>query len=626
MKKLFFIAISLAFTFSNYAQDEPYLSIYSSQNWLNPEYLIDGDPNTSTFSEDEVLDNGDEIIIIQLNGTSYINSITLNIKDAINTDFWMGISSTPSVSFSDGFALDNLFGEVTIEVQSSAKFIYLIDIMHGDIELAELTVDFEFNETDPPTQIPRQGLGGEYNSKEVQGIWSISPNYQISTPLNDFGNQYGLCYSHTNAGYGTKKALGGFGHQISYTANGIANAVISLSNGYAYFKGSVGVGISPNRDLYGLNPKLIVNVPLQTPPEPDELGWKSQGFELTGAGRSLYFGMMAGSNSTYPSWIQTSYISSAGIYNPLLLNPNGGNVGIGTTNPEATLHVNGDIRAGQWSGLLKIGTDYGSVRIGSMGNWIHFETTDNEKYYFNKPVAITGELGAMRDLRINTGISTNGIGTERMTILHSTGNVGIGTTSPKSKLEVFSTSTLGTYFSTDRASLRLTNGSISMVADANELYTNDHFYLGAGYDRNFYFRNVRESSYEELMMISSSGNVGIGTTTPDYKLDVAGTVRACEVMVNVKSGDCPPDYVFADDYKLRPLAEVEKFVNENKHLPEIAPAAEMEANGMALKEMNMLMLKKIEELTLYMIDMQKQMDNKDAAIKALQAEIELLKK
>jgi hypothetical protein len=88
----------------------------------------------------------------------------------------------------------------------------------------------------------RQGIGGTYNSTQVQGIWSISPSYKISTSSNNFGTQYGIAYAHTNAGTGSKKPLSGFGHQIVYTSSGTVNSAISLSYGHAYFKGNVGIG------------------------------------------------------------------------------------------------------------------------------------------------------------------------------------------------------------------------------------------------------------------------------------------------------------------------------------------------------------------------------------------------
>lgn len=97
----------------------------------------------------------------------------------------------------------------------------------------------------------RQGYVGTYNATEVQGIWSIGTPYGINTATNDFGSQYGICYAHTNAGTsGTKKPIAGWGHQILFTSNGNRNAVISMTNGYAYFNGRIGANTtSPTADL-----------------------------------------------------------------------------------------------------------------------------------------------------------------------------------------------------------------------------------------------------------------------------------------------------------------------------------------------------------------------------------------
>jgi hypothetical protein len=113
----------------------------------------------------------------------------------------------------------------------------------------------------------------------------------------------------------------------------------------------------------------------------------------------------------------------------------------------------------------------------------------------------------------------------------------------------------------------------------------------------------------------SNGNVGIGVPSPVYKLEVCGTIRAKEV--RVETGWC--DYVFEKDYKLRSIDELEKFINDNKHLPGIAPASEVEKEGLKVAEMNKAMMEKIEELTLYVIQLSK--DNKK-----LQEEIDALKK
>ncbi len=97
----------------------------------------------------------------------------------------------------------------------------------------------------------------------------------------------------------------------------------------------------------------------------------------------------------------------------------------------------------------------------------------------------------------------------------------------------------------------------------------------------------------------STGNVGIGTSTPSAMLEVNGTIRSEEVRVEAVNA---PDYVFEADYDLRSLREIEEYIQEFGHLPEVPSAAELEEKGMGVSEMNLLLLKKIEELTLYLLE------------------------
>ncbi|HEX8576838.1 MAG TPA: hypothetical protein VF677_11145 [Flavobacterium sp.] len=106
------------------------------------------------------------------------------------------------------------------------------------------------------------------------------------------------------------------------------------------------------------------------------------------------------------------------------------------------------------------------------------------------------------------------------------------------------------------------------------------------------------------MTLTDNGNVGIGTVNPAYKLDVIGTIRAREVKVNLQGAD----FVFEDGYRLMPLNELEKFVKQNKHLPEIAPAKEMQEKGSDLGNLSVQLLQKIEELTLHAIEQNKKMN------------------
>jgi hypothetical protein len=117
-----------------------------------------------------------------------------------------------------------------------------------------------------------------------------------------------------------------------------------------------------------------------------------------------------------------------------------------------------------------------------------------------------------------------------------------------------------------------------------------------------------------------NGNVGIGTPVPDEKLTVKGKIHAQEVRIDTSIP--VPDYVFANDYKLKSLQEVEAYIKQNSHLPEIPSAQEIEKNGLMLAGMNMLLLKKIEEMTLYMIEIKKENQMQNEKIKNLESKIQ----
>jgi len=116
----------------------------------------------------------------------------------------------------------------------------------------------------------------------------------------------------------------------------------------------------------------------------------------------------------------------------------------------------------------------------------------------------------------------------------------------------------------------------------------------------------------------SNGNLGIGNTTPQEKLSVNGNIRAKEIKVETANW---PDYVFEEDYQLTPLSEIETFIKVNKHLPDIPSAQKIAEDGLSVGEMNKLLLKKIEELTLHLIEKDKEIRE----LKEIRQEINELK-
>lgn len=117
------------------------------------------------------------------------------------------------------------------------------------------------------------------------------------------------------------------------------------------------------------------------------------------------------------------------------------------------------------------------------------------------------------------------------------------------------------------------------------------------------FLDVYYSSVQQMTLKWNTG-IGIGTANPRYKLDVNGTIRAKEVIVETGWAD----FVFDDNYDLPSLRDVEAHINKHKHLPGIPAESEVKENGVNLGEMNVKLLQKIEELTLYVIEQQKEID------------------
>ncbi len=163
-------------------------------------------------------------------------------------------------------------------------------------------------------------------------------------------------------------------------------------------------------------------------------------------------------------------------------------------------------------------------------------------------------------------------------------------------------------------SINFNSGYTTYLTTGNE--SNAVGLLPMSYDWDLVVGNVFNPTPGILAIkAASNGNVGIGTANPTEKLAVNGTIRAKEIKVEANPW---PDYIFNDDHQLMPLDSLASFVKENKHLPNIAPAKSVEENGVALGELNRQLLQKIEEMTLYLIQQNKE-------IKELKGEVQALK-
>ena len=126
----------------------------------------------------------------------------------------------------------------------------------------------------------------------------------------------------------------------------------------------------------------------------------------------------------------------------------------------------------------------------------------------------------------------------------------------------------------------------------------------------------------QRMTIANNGYVGIGTRNPQSLLAVNGIITTKEVVVTI---DGWSDFVFNKDYKLKDLEEVENFIEENNHLPDIPSEKEVMENGIQVGEMNAKLLQKIEELTLYMIEQNKKTEILIEKVETLEFENKELK-
>lgn len=139
------------------------------------------------------------------------------------------------------------------------------------------------------------------------------------------------------------------------------------------------------------------------------------------------------------------------------------------------------------------------------------------------------------------------------------------------------------------------------------------------------FNHFGNRSNYSVLVLGSNNKIGMGTdqfacsSCTGYRLFVKDGIKTEKVKVEIAASNGWADYVFKDDYKLMPLHDLDTFIKTNGHLPEVPTTEQAIANGIELKEMNILLLKKVEELTLYTLQQQKLIEEQNKRLNALES-------
>ncbi len=327
-----------------------------------------------------------------------------------------------------------------------------------------------------------------------------------------------------------------------------------------------------------------------------------------------------------------------------LLNTNSGNIGIGTVSPIGKL----DIRSASsytTPGLTIYDTgpfEYSKIQMqnASSANFWQLDALNNNTDLFNERFLIhNSRLGNIVSV---TGDGNVGIGPNNLfpgaTLDVARGTAPWGTAAFRGT-NTFSYFNYGaeenTYIRAGKTASSVLindnhNGTVSIASGGGEvgigrvaggasLYveksalgnatavfkgTTNNSVINSIGTENTYIRGGKNTS--NVIIADVGGSVGIGTSAPDplYKLSINGTARSKEVIVETGWAD----YVFENNYNLRSIDEMEKFVLLNKHLPNIPKAEDIQKNGLKVGETNKLMMEKIEELALYIIQLKKEID------------------
>lgn len=324
-------------------------------------------------------------------------------------------------------------------------------------------------------------------------------------------------------------------------------------------------------------------------------------------------------------------------------------IGIGTGTPASNLQIYEQSTSKPGGVLAPTKSVFKVSRIGTSGY------SYNESAEFRIGHGGPSVWGSQLDLFINGGSNQNDIPDQHAMTWTYNGNVGIGTTGPTARLHL-----VGSGVSIDGGnSIGISNNDMAIQANtggrSTTLGAQLEFVIPANTDGTNVWGQARiitvagntgnanatgkmilgtrrmfdklgtgaQWYYGNDLIIDGAGNVGVGTLTPDQKLSVNCTVHAKSVVIDLNGWS---DYVFKKDYQLRPLSAVKAYIDQNQHLPEIPSEQQIVKEGLNVGEINKLLMKKVEELTLYLIEKDKQDKELREQLGELKKQMQLLKK
>jgi hypothetical protein len=363
------------------------------------------------------------------------------------------------------------------------------------------------------------------------------------------------------------------------------------------------------------------------------------------AANSCVFGMGGSSNKPLSNSLPNSLMFGV-THKPSLTiwKPDGadrGYLGIGTDEPAEMMHVVGKLlidRTEETESSLQFKHPNTAKDI------VHPPQPYTPPYYWD----IYSDIQGLKFNKISGILNPT---TDQLMVLSRTGYLGIGIETPLAKLHVnqniIAEGDITTFnklvlapdnnFNSERWEISRTNAGLNYAYNSgmlsqNILFVGSDGFVGVGktnpsatLDVNGLFKaadvdisgvlsvktlNAQNATIEGILSADelSAGSATVTGAFSANSAKIAGRICAKEVLVALSGSPCWPDYVFNKDYKLPSLNELEQFIAQNQHLPNVPSAAEVEANGVELGEMNALLLQKVEELTLYILDLQKQIN------------------